>query len=80
MALGTPQIPTSNEVKSTLLSFFGRASYAYREKYLAVVTMRYDGSSKFAEGRRCAPRREIRPPRARAFNYQLKVAGGRYQV
>ncbi len=50
MALGTPQIPTSSEVTSTLLSFFGRANYAYQEKYMAVVTMRYDGSSKFAEG------------------------------
>lgn len=50
MALGTPQIPTSSEVNSTLLSFFGRASYSFREKYMAVLTFRRDGSSKFAEG------------------------------
>jgi len=35
-----------------LLSFFGRANYSYRSKYLLSVTFRADGSSKFSEGNR----------------------------
>ncbi|MCQ2185045.1 MAG: SusC/RagA family TonB-linked outer membrane protein, partial [Bacteroidales bacterium] len=33
-----------------LLSFFGRPNYGYGDRYLATVTMRADGSSKFAPG------------------------------
>jgi len=33
-----------------LLSYFGRANYNYKERYLASVTFRADGSSKFALG------------------------------
>jgi TonB-linked SusC/RagA family outer membrane protein len=36
----------------SLLSFFGKVDYAYKRKYLASATVRYDGSSKFAEGNR----------------------------
>lgn len=36
----------------TLLSFFGRAFYAYKDRYLLTATLRYDGSSNFAEGNR----------------------------
>lgn len=43
-------LPTSSESRSTLLSFFGRANYSMGDKYLATVTMRADGSSKFATG------------------------------
>ncbi len=35
-----------------LLSFFGRANYNYLDKYIASVTFRADGSSKFADGNR----------------------------
>ena len=35
-----------------LLSFFGRINYVYRNKYLAEVNYRIDGSSRFAEGHR----------------------------
>ncbi|WP_297094203.1 TonB-dependent receptor [uncultured Draconibacterium sp.] len=35
-----------------LLSFFGRASWDYQEKYMATVTMRADGSSNFAPDHR----------------------------
>ncbi len=35
-----------------LLSFFGRASWDYNEKYMATVTLRADGSSIFARGHR----------------------------
>ncbi len=37
---------------STLVSFYGRATYNYDERYLLTVTMRGDGSSKFAPGHR----------------------------
>ncbi len=35
-----------------LVSFFGRANYDYKGKYLLSATFRADGSSKFAEGNR----------------------------
>ena len=35
---------------STLASFFSRLTYGYDNRYLATVTMRADGSSKFAPG------------------------------
>jgi len=33
--------------ENTLLSYFGKANYVYDQKYLASVTVRYDGSSRF---------------------------------
>lgn len=33
----------------SLLSYFGKASYTFKEKYLASATLRYDGSSRFGE-------------------------------
>jgi len=38
--------------KGGILSYFGRINYNYREKYLATVVMRADGSSNFAKGNR----------------------------
>ena len=35
--------------KSTMASFFGRAMYNYKSKYLVTATLRSDGSSDFAE-------------------------------
>ncbi|ERM82742.1 hypothetical protein P872_04290 [Rhodonellum psychrophilum GCM71 = DSM 17998] len=49
IALGQPQIPTSNVQESRLLSFFSRASYAYDDRFLLTGTIRTDGSSKFAK-------------------------------
>lgn len=37
---------------SSLLSYFGRANYNYKEKYLFEANLRYDGSSRFAEGQK----------------------------
>lgn len=37
---------------STLASFYGRLNYTYDERYLATITMRSDGSSRFAPGKR----------------------------
>lgn len=49
MQLGTPQ-PTSgtSASESKLLSFFSRASYSFADKYFIDVSLRADGSSKFA--------------------------------
>ena len=53
MASGTPS-STNNYVSpdDKLLSFFGRANYDYKHRYSLGVTLRADGSSKFARGNR----------------------------
>ena len=33
-----------------MMSYFGRANYSYKDRYLLTLTTRSDGSSKFAEG------------------------------
>lgn len=51
MGFGTPQ--DSNTSKSTpdrMASFFGQTNYNYLHKYLLSLTMRADGSTKFAPG------------------------------
>lgn len=35
-----------------LLSFFGRLNYSFKDRYLLEANLRYDGSSRFAEGHR----------------------------
>lgn len=42
--------PTSEEDVQRISSFFGRLNYAYKDKYLASVSLRADGSSVFAPG------------------------------
>ena len=42
--------PTSNEDVQRISSFFGRLNYAYKDKYLASLSLRADGSSVFAPG------------------------------
>ena len=44
--------PSSYQDQWGLLSFFGRAIYSYDGRYLATVSMRADGSSRFADGRK----------------------------
>lgn len=50
----SPDSYTSNQSSSenSLNSLFGRASYAFGDKYFAEFNFRYDGSSKFSEGNR----------------------------
>ena len=43
-------IPSSSYSLSTILSYIGRINYNYNNKYLATVTFRSDGSSKYSEG------------------------------
>ena len=53
MASGTPA-SSNNHISADdkLLSFFGRVNYDYKHKYSLGVTLRADGSSKFARGHR----------------------------
>jgi len=41
----------SGKSRGSLQSFFGRASYGYKDRYIANFTLRADGSSKFAAGK-----------------------------
>lgn len=52
-AKGTPYSVDNNMwAYDKLISFFGRANYDFDSKYIAAVTFRADGSSKFARGNR----------------------------
>ncbi|MCB2409690.1 SusC/RagA family TonB-linked outer membrane protein [Hymenobacter lucidus] len=44
--------PTTNEDPNRILSAFSRVNYSFDDKYLFTGTMRVDGSSKFAAGKR----------------------------
>lgn len=50
---GTAQAYGSGEGFS-LVSFFGKLNYAYDDKYLASLTLRHDGSSRFGKNNRYA--------------------------
>lgn len=51
MGFGTPKSSTtSTSTPDRSASFFGQASYNYDHKYLLSLTMRADGSTKFAPG------------------------------
>ena len=41
---------TSQYIKSTMLSYFGRVNYKFNEKYLLTASLRADGSSTLAKG------------------------------
>ena len=43
---------SKDETENYLVSFFGRANYSYKEKYLLTVTLRNDGSSRFHKDNR----------------------------
>lgn len=52
--LGTtvPLFPKTTIAESSLLSFFTKVNYDYQDKYLASISLRADGSSKFAPDKR----------------------------
>ncbi|HMG89237.1 MAG TPA: TonB-dependent receptor [Chryseolinea sp.] len=50
LGLGTVTGYQSNYGKYTLLSYMGRVNYSYKGKYLLQASMRWDGSSRLAEG------------------------------
>jgi len=45
-------LASSNEIGSSLVSYFGRVNYNFDSKYYLSGSIRYDGSSKFAPGKR----------------------------
>jgi len=45
----TDNRPTASTIKNELQSFFGRATYEWKNKYLATATFRADGSTKFGD-------------------------------
>ena len=51
--LGTGKsVGTGSSTGYSLMSYFGKISYAYDNKYLASVTLRHDGSSRFGKNNR----------------------------
>ncbi|AQG82369.1 SusC/RagA family TonB-linked outer membrane protein [Spirosoma montaniterrae] len=52
IAIADPYIPLHNISEWALLSYFGRASYNYKDKYLADASFRVDGSSRFGANKR----------------------------
>jgi TonB-linked SusC/RagA family outer membrane protein len=46
------QTNSGNGGKNTLFSYFGKADYSFRDKYLASFTLRRDASSRFPENNR----------------------------
>lgn len=54
LALGTVTSYTSGFQQYNLLSYMGRINYAYKGKYLFQASMRWDGSSRLAEGHKWA--------------------------
>src|SRR5690606_26443886 len=42
-----PIVPEYNVAEWRMASFFGRVEYSHADKYLATLTMRSDGSSRF---------------------------------
>ena len=46
------QLVSGTRTDSRLLSYFSKADYSYQDRYLASVTVRYDGSSRFGENNR----------------------------
>jgi TonB-dependent starch-binding outer membrane protein SusC len=45
----TDNRPTGSTIRNELQSFFGRANYEWKNKYLATATFRADGSTKFGD-------------------------------
>lgn len=45
-----PGVPSTGYAKSALASFLARVNYSYDDKYLATISFRQDGSSKYSEG------------------------------
>ena len=50
--LGNASLNGKPNDEEYLASWFGRLTWDYNEKYMATVTMRYDGSSIFTDGKR----------------------------
>lgn len=51
-AAATQGVPISSYSDWTLMSYLGRVNYVFNEKYLATVSIRADGSSRYSEGQK----------------------------
>lgn len=51
-AATTQGVPASSYSEWTLLSYLGRVNYTFNNKYLATVSFRADGSSRYTEGQK----------------------------
>ena len=51
-AAGVVNSPTSDYSKWVLMSYLGRINYSYKSKYLATISFRSDGSSRYSAGQR----------------------------
>lgn len=49
LAIADPYIPSHRITPWRLLSYFGRANYSFRDKYLLEASFRMDGSSRFGQ-------------------------------
>jgi TonB-linked SusC/RagA family outer membrane protein len=52
IAIADPYIPINSISEWALLSYFGRASYNFKDKYLVDASFRVDGSSRFGANKR----------------------------
>ncbi len=52
LVAGEASISSSKDPRERLLSFFGRASYSFNDQYMATVSYRREGSSKFGPNNR----------------------------
>lgn len=52
--LGKPTIYTPTKTQNTLIGYFGRVNYSYKDRYLFTASIRDDGSSRFAPENRQA--------------------------
>jgi len=50
--ISADQTPSSNYTKSSMLSYFGRVNYTFMDRYLFSASLRADGSSVLAEGKK----------------------------
>lgn len=46
----TVDTPSSNRIKTTMMSFMGRVNYVLLNRYMITASYRYDGSSRLAKG------------------------------
>lgn len=51
LAQGNATMSSFKDPRIRLISFFGRANYAFKERYLLTATLRHEGSSKFYQNR-----------------------------
>jgi hypothetical protein len=52
LSKGDADMSTSKGVRTRLLAFFGRANWAWKDRYLLMASIRHEGSSKFGKNNR----------------------------